>query len=336
MGVACLATALGLASVAGASGTDRSVTSGGGGVTRLAAVTGYRVSLARCRPLAGGTDLVGLRRFAIGGEERYLLVDPLSLSTSLAPASGLRAEGASWPDLRRTFEATAYMRAVARAEGDASALLDAGIVHALPKEQGVVLTVDLCPSHRPLERALFEDLVEGFAGIERPVPVGVAITGVWMREHPADLRWLLDRTRAGDLAITWINHSYHHAFVPGRPLAQDFLLMPGTDLEAEILGTEVAMIEHGMVPSVFFRFPGLVSDRSVFDEVLSRGLIPTGSDAWLAKGQRPGAGSIVLVHGNGNEPLGVRDFLELMRRERGEIKRRGWLLYDLRQGEASP
>ena len=90
------------------------------------------------------------------------------------------------------------------------------------------------------------------------------------------------------------------------------------------------MIEHGLLPSVFFRFPGLVSDESVFERVISKGLIPTGSDAWLAKGQVPKAGSIVLIHGNGNEPAGVRAFLKLMRRERGQIKLRDWLLFDLR------
>jgi hypothetical protein len=43
------------------------------------------------------------------------------------------------------------------------------------------------------------------------------------------------------------------------------------------------------------------------------GLIPLGSDAWLAKGGIPVAGSFILVHGNGNEPGGVRRFLELQR-----------------------
>ena len=272
----------------------------------------------------------------VDGEERYLVVDPASLATSLVPARRLRADGDTWPALRLGLAGSAYMRAVARAEEDASAPQDAGIVHALPDEQGVVLTVDLCPSRRGLDRALFEQLIQGFAGIERPVPVGIAITGVWMREHPVDLDWLLERVAAGDLSVTWINHSYHHAFDPALPLQRDFLLMPGTDLDAEIGQTEVAMIEHGMLPSVFFRFPGLVSDKRVFEAVLSRGLIPTGSDAWLAKGQKAGSGSIVLVHGNGNEPVGVRDFLELMQRQRAQIKGRHWLLFDLRQSAELP
>jgi hypothetical protein len=330
---ACLATSVRLAGAACDCGSPgaRDLAATTAAATPLRAVTGYRVSLARCRPLPGGPELVGLRRLAVDGQEHYLVVDPVSLSTSLASASRLQVESATWLDLRRAFDATAYMRAVARAERDASAMQDAGIVHALPAEQGVVLTVDLCPSHRPLDRVFFERLIQGFAEIERPVPVAVAVTGVWMREHPADLSWLLARVATGDLSVTWINHSYHHAFEPERPLRRDFLLMPGTDLEEEILQTEVAMIEHGMLPSVFFRFPGLISDEDVFERVISHGLIPTGTDAWLAKGQQAGSGSIVLVHGNGNEPAGVGDFLELLHRERGHIKSHNWLLFDLRQ-----
>ncbi len=300
------------------------------------AVVGHRLALARCRQLAGGGDLVGLRRLSLDREERYLAVDPETLATALVPASRLRAEPMSWTALRRAFEGSPYMKAVARAEAGASALQDAGLVHALPREQGVVLTIDLCPSHRPLDRELFLKLASAFSSSERPLPIALAVTGVWMHEHPGDLDWLLERAAAGEISVTWINHSYHHAFSPSLPLSRDFLLMPGTDLDVEVLWTEIAMIARGLLPSVFFRFPGLVSDRKAFEAVLSRGLLPTCSDAWLAKGQKPGPGSIVLVHGNGNEPVGVRDFLELLQRERAEIKSRHWLLFDLRQSEDLP
>ena len=65
------------------------------------------------------------------------------------------------------------------------------------------------------------------------------------------------------------------------------------------------MLSAGLEPSVFFRFPGLVSRPDVFEKVVALGLVPLGSDAWLAKSRQPPAeGSIVLVHANGNEPLG--------------------------------
>jgi hypothetical protein len=91
-----------------------------------------------------------------------------------------------------------------------------------------------------------------------------------------------------------------------------------------------------LTPSVFFRFPGLVSDNSEFMRVLAYGLIPVGSDAWLAKKQKPGPGSIVLIHGNGNEPLGIKKFLALARQEQTAIKKRNWLLFDLRESLLQP
>jgi hypothetical protein len=87
----------------------------------------------------------------------------------------------------------------------------------------------------------------------------------------------------------------------------------------------------GIVPSVFFRFPGLVSDKDHVLAVMAYGLIPVGSDAWLGKNEQPKVGSIVLVHANGNEPIGVRRFLRLIREERQSIVHKEWLLLDLRE-----
>src|SRR5690348_17685446 len=48
-----------------------------------------------------------------------------------------------------------------------------------------------------------------------------------------------------------------------------------------------------------------------------------------AKGQQPNAGSIVLIHGNGNEPVGVADFIKLLQSKTKQIAKKQWLLYDL-------
>ena len=89
------------------------------------------------------------------------------------------------------------------------------------------------------------------------------------------------------------------------------------------------MLKNGLIPSAFFRFPGLVSDQQVVFKVTDYGLIPIGSDAWLAKGQQAQNGSIVLIHGNGNEPVGVNDFIDLLRSKKRQIAQKQWLLYDL-------
>jgi len=112
------------------------------------------------------------------------------------------------------------------------------------------------------------------------------------------------------------------------------MLEPGTRLDEEILNTEAALLERGLAPSVFFRFPGLVSEEKLVRDVSAYGLIIVGSDAWLGKGQWPRNGSIVLVHANGNEPIGVRRFLRLLREEGKAIRSRHWFLFDLRESAA--
>jgi hypothetical protein len=47
-----------------------------------------------------------------------------------------------------------------------------------------------------------------------------------------------------------------------RDLA-NFLLMPGFDMQSEILDQERLLIANGETPSIFFRFPGLVSDAAL-------------------------------------------------------------------------
>jgi hypothetical protein len=208
---------------------------------------------------------------------------------------------------------------------------DAGIESGVPKEMGISLTADLCPSRRPLDRSIFTDIIAGFKNIESPVPVALSVTGVWMRQHQDGLKWLKQLQADKEIYITWINHSYTHRVSLHAPLKENFLLEPGTDINYEVLENEKAMLRNGLLPSVFFRFPGLVSDQRLVFEITNFGLIPVGSDAWLAKGQEPHNGSIVLIHGNGNEPMGVNDFIKLLQSKTKQIAGKQWLLYDLRE-----
>src|SRR6185437_10900704 len=141
------------------------------------------------------------------------------------------------------------------------------------------------------------------------------ISGKWIEKHNDDLEWLKGLIRKGDLTVDWINHTYSHPTNNALPLDENFMLEHGVSIPDEILKNEMEMMTHGIVPSVFFRFPGLVSDQSIFLKVTAFGIIPVGSDAWLAKGQQPHDGSFVLIHGNGNEPLGVIRFIQLLKSE---------------------
>jgi hypothetical protein len=276
-------------------------------------------------------ELMILRSFDNYGKHYLLLVNPQTLETRIDESSFYQIKPMSLLQARTFFFKTPYEKALYKANKQSVSIQDAGIEDGMPKETGISLTADLCPSHRPLAREIFTDIIAEFKKVEQPVPVALSITGVWMRQHQQDLEWLKKLQANHEIYITWINHSFNHRVSLKEPLKENFLLEPGTNITYEVLETEKAMLKNGLLPSVFFRFPGLVSDQELVYKITDFGLIPIGTDAWLAKGQQPQAGSIVLIHGNGNEPVGVKDFINLLHSKTQAIAKKQWLLYDLRE-----
>lgn len=293
------------------------------------AVSNYKVFLATTSYKT--KELLVIRKFMQSGNTNYLAVDLSTMDTQILVADKLKVNTISWQEFYSNYSNTPYAKALTYAKSQSFAVQDAGIIHGSSLEKGITLTIDLCPSHKPLDRIIFTSLLSEFGKIEKPVPVALSITGRFMLDHIDDIQWLKDLETKGDIDITWVNHTYNHHYDPKAPIVDNFLLKPGTNIDFEVLQTEIAMIEHQMLPSVFFRFPGLVSDNTIADDIINYGLIPIGSDAWLAKGQKANAGSIVLIHGNGNEPIGVIDFIKLLQSEKQEVLEKQWVLYDLRE-----
>jgi hypothetical protein len=260
---------------------------------------------------------------------QLLVVDPATLVTAVVPGDPDELKPRETdPDspLGRLRNA-----ALVRREG----LQNAGVRRWTPPRTGAWLTFDLCPSTHPLDRAVLEDLESD----ENPLPVMFEVSGRWIETHPHDVSWIEHERDAGRLAVTWVNHTQTHAYEPGRPLDENFLLLPGTDLDAEVFGVEQDLLDRGEVPSVFFRFPGLVSSPTLVDRILALGLVPLGSSGWLAKQQKVRSGALVLTHANGNEPEGLA-LLETWDRDHRAESRSGewhWLgLGDFAAGQAPP
>jgi hypothetical protein len=294
-------------------------------------ITNYEpfTGLGKCS--GSSEEVVVLRKFHENNQSWYVIVSPVSLETKVLKSDSLIIEPANWERIRKKFLSSPYVKALEEASLNGDALQNAGFTRLGREQKGLVLTVDLCPSHHQLDRVVFNTLIAATNISRRPVPAGVSVSGRWIREHPADLRWLDSLTRTGELSIVWINHSYNHNTFDDVPLKNNFLLAAGTNIRSEVLNTEALLLENNIVPSVFFRFPGLVSNREIYDKVLEFGLIPIGSDAWLAKGQKPSQGSIVLVHGNGNEPSGVDDLVYLLNNKRSVMYLNQWGLFDLKK-----
>ncbi|MGY3054747.1 hypothetical protein ACVWYG_002956 [Pedobacter sp. UYEF25] len=272
---------------------------------------------------------VGLRSFENDRHEQLLLlVNPQTLKTNVDFASNYKISNFSFKRILKKLQSSTYVKDLSKASFNETQLQDAGIDVTKTFKNGINLTIDLCPSRKPLDRDLFEAIFTEFKRVELPAPIAISVSGKWMLKHQDDLEWLKGLVSKKELDITWINHSYNHE-VNHLPLKQNFLLSAGTDLNIEVLENEKLMLKNGIIPSVFFRFPGLISDASLVEKIEGYGLIPIGSDAWLAKGALAKAGSIVLIHGNGNEEIGVKDFIELLKRNELKVENHSWLLLDL-------
>lgn len=267
----------------------------------------------------GEDALLSLRGFKKAGTRWLLLADPATLKTSVRAASCVRCRPAGPADLP---EKSPYARALKAAGGSAALLQNAGLRGALSAREGYFLSVDLCPSPKKgFDGALFTGLERaGALSGERPLPVALSVSGAWLKRHPGPTRWLREQERSGALSITWVNHTLHHPFDRRLPLEHNFLLKDGVDPREEVLGLERLLLAEGLVPSVFFRFPGLVSDGRLLALVSELHLVALGSGGWLAKGQMPRPGAVILIHGNMNEHEGIREFFEWLHGRRGSLR----------------
>jgi hypothetical protein len=273
-----------------------------------------------------GTLLAAVRKFNRDDHRHYLVLDPQRFALSEMTAEKvLSARPAGFEAWRQT----PFSLALIRQTSPPYPLQNDGLREAEHPVPGFFLTADLCPSKKPLDRVFIEATMA--LPLKPPVPLAMMVSGLWIQRHQADLTWLKDQVAAGKLAITWVNHSYTHPYEPAAPLEKNFLLMRKAGFTNEVLFLERLLLEQELLPSPFFRFPGLVSDRQLIESLRDLCLIPVGSSAWLAKGESPQTGSIILVHANGNEPEGIRLLLSFYDHQRDAFRRGFTALLPLRE-----
>lgn len=271
---------------------------------------------------ADGAMQIALRVFKIEDAPTFLVVNPITLHTTIIPVKTIFARSGGRIKkpgyfTRWAMTNTRYYQLLKSHTSPPYKTENQGITHANDSvKTGNILTIDLCPSTKPFEADFFHKLIQLSEKIGKPVPVTLAITGIWLQTHPEEFQWLLTQKQQGKLNITWANHSFTHIYYNDLPYTENFLLSPDTHIETEILLTEKYLLEHGEVPSVFFRFPGLVSNASLMKQMKLYGLIPLGTDAWIANlqenNQKITPGGIILVHGNNNEHSGIVRLLSLL------------------------
>jgi peptidoglycan/xylan/chitin deacetylase (PgdA/CDA1 family) len=268
-----------------------------------------------------GDLMLAIRVLKINATPSFLVVNPDSLETKLLPITALQTRNARQKKKAGYFTqwgvaSTRYYQLLNKNTAPPYLEVNQGITHADTIENGNVLTIDLCPSSKPFEKEFFNKLARLSETNKKPTPITIAISGMWLIEHSDEFQWLLKQEKEKKLAITWANHSFSHTYYSDLPYSENFLLTSTTNIETEVLLTEKYLLEEGELPSVFFRFPGLISNKKLIKQIKQYGLIPLGTDAWMANleknHQTITPGGIILVHGNSNEHKGILSILPLL------------------------
>jgi len=260
-----------------------------------------------------GKLLIATRSFTMNRVLTYLVINPFTLKTSLYKGVTIHSGVMNIMDF---LSFTPYFRLLRQCSQDPFLLQNYGLKKSAHFVKGYCLTVDLCPSISAFDKQLFIKLQKYRQG-DDAIPVALCVSGLWLKKHLSELNWLLEQQRQNKITITWVNHSWSHPYYRQIPLRENFLLAKGVSFEQEVLNVEKYLLKKGIIPSVFFRFPGLVSNKSLVLKLLRMNLFPLGSSSWMAKGETPKFGSVILVHGNGNEPDGLTKlFLFLAKKEK--------------------
>lgn len=258
----------------------------------LFGVENYQVFIKQYQGEDGQLCLT-LRQFTHDSKTFYLTLNTSTLQTHIEPLEVKRLMPISQQWQKSEFGKLLYNATKLSRFG--------GIREATnPLPHTIFLTMDMCPSQKS---GYEEDFVHQLTQRFGKTPIAIAMTSAWLKAHEQEFDALANNPL---LDITWINHTHTHFYDRNLPNEENFMRHEGTNVKEEILGLEQTLIEKGVTPSVFFRFPGLIADESLMKALRDTYfLIPISSHAWIAKNEAIEEGSILLIHGNKNEHQGI-------------------------------
>ncbi|MGB7403019.1 MAG: hypothetical protein WA916_10575 [Arcobacter sp.] len=245
-----------------------------------------------------------IRSYNYKSKSFFLTINLNSLKTSIMTQK--EKEKLTKAD-KSILENTNYDILVNKALKNSFPISNAGINDSIKKKpHEMYLTIDMCPSSKKgYEKELFEKFLD-LKQVNKKIPIAISITYRWVNGHKKEFLSLIHNKK---LDITWINHSRNHYYDKNeKVLEKNFMLYFKTNLDVEILDVEKMLLLNNQVPSIFFRFPGLISSAKINKRVINEfSLIPLGTSNWLVKSKKVAIdGNIILIHGNLNEHEGIK------------------------------
>jgi hypothetical protein len=279
-------------------------------------VDDYSTAMDVCKDNNNNTHFA-IRYFSINNIDASLIVNPETLASQVVRKSCLNSCS---PMNEPLFSASRFGHVIDQSLSAAHPLQNAGVISGESSQKMVSVTIDMCPSKKGISENIYNTLLSLADSSKTAIPVGIAMTKKWMLKYPDHFQWIKTQQLNGRLNILWINHSANHFYDKKLPLNKNFLLAKNTNFSDEVLSNEIALISAGVTPSIFFRFPGLVSSQKQVEQLADWGLVTLGSNAWLALGDAPKTkNSIILIHGNRNEPAGEKLFLNYVEKKSADI-----------------
>ncbi len=268
-------------------------------------ITDFQTQRKSCVISSDQRAIEQLRVFRSDGKDYSWVVDKFTLASYVVPSSCVVSCDANTSNFK-------YDTLLKNSTANPFPLENDGLTKD-SNSKNTYLTVDLCPSSKAYDRDFFQYL-EKYTEIKNEIfPVAIAISGGWLLNHKPELQEILNLHKTRKLQITWVNHTRHHHYAVGVANEHNFLLNSKFDPRSEILDQEQLMLANGLMPSIFLRYPGLVSDQKLIELTQALGLIPLGSRAWIGKTNSFSPGDILLLHGNGNERRGIDLFYQLVK-----------------------